>query len=454
VEQYSMNNLDAGDVDGDGDVDLVTSEHKGPHLRAQVFENDGRGAFTLRGIDRGKECHLGMRLFDLDGDGDLDTVGPAWDEYRYLHLWRNDSSGGPLAFRLLTVDEDPPHDPWTKIAGDLDGDGRDDLVVAGQKGPLVWYRSPEWDRHEIAGGGWSTVGGATGDVDGDGDLDVVMGGTLWYENPGGLDAAPDGAWTVHHIGDDPTHDVVLGDLDGDGRVDVVTRNQSEFDTRAGDRVRVWLQEPDGGWRDVVLECSHGEGVALGDLDGDGDTDIVTGGVWFETVRGPGGVEWTRRPLADWHPNATVAVADFNGDGRADVALAPSELAGQQHRLSWFEAPENPRKDAWREHVLREEQEAVVHSLAAADVDGDGRPDLLFAEMHQGRDPDEVGVLLNRGPGWVTHVLATGGSHGVQPLDVDGDGDVDVFGANWSGAHQPVELWQNLGSDPRPRRRER
>ena len=90
----------------------------------------------------------------------------------------------------------------------------------------------------------------------------------------------------------------------------------------------------------------------------------------------------------------------------------------------------------------------------SDVDGDGRPDLLFAEMHQGRDPDEVGVLLNRGPGWVTHVLATGGSHGVQPLDVDGDGDVDVFGANWSGAHQPVELWQNLGSDPRPRRRER
>jgi hypothetical protein len=443
VEQYSMNNLDAGDVDGDGDPDLVTSEHKGPHLRAQVFENDGGGTFTLREIDRGKECHLGMRLFDLDGDGDLDMVGPAWDAYRYLHLWRNDTSGGPLAFRLLTVDEDPPHDPWTKIAGDLDGDGRDDLVVAGQKGPLVWYRSPAWDRHEIADGGWSTVGGATGDVDGDGDLDVVMGGTLWYENPGGLEATPDGAWTAHRIGDDPTHDVVLGDLDGDGRIDVVTRNQSEFDARAGDRVRVWLQEPDGGWRGVVLESPHGEGVALGDLDGDGDLDVVTGGTWFETVRQPGGVEWRRRSFANWHPNATVAVADFSGDGRADVALAPSELAGQEHRLSWFEAPRDPRTGPWREHVLREEQEAVVHSLAAADVDGDDRPDLLFAEMHQGRDPDEVGVLLNRDEGWVTQVLATSGSHGLQALDFDGDGDVDVFGANWSGPDQAVELWQNL-----------
>jgi len=92
IEQYSMNNLDAGDVDGDGDVDLVTGEHKGPDLRLQVFENDGQGVFTVREIDRGKECHLGTRLYDLDGDGDLDIVGPAWDEWRFLHLWRNDAS--------------------------------------------------------------------------------------------------------------------------------------------------------------------------------------------------------------------------------------------------------------------------------------------------------------------------------------------------------------------------
>jgi hypothetical protein len=90
ITQFSMNNLDVADIDGDGDMDVVTNEHKGNQLRLQIFENDGHGAFTERVIDRGKEMHLGARVADLDGDGDLDIFGHAWDNYRFLHLWRND----------------------------------------------------------------------------------------------------------------------------------------------------------------------------------------------------------------------------------------------------------------------------------------------------------------------------------------------------------------------------
>jgi len=90
IEQYSMNNLDVGDIDGDGDPDLVTNEHKGDAHHTQVFLNDGHGTFTTEVVDTGKEMHLGARLADLDGDGDLDIFGHAWDNYPFLHLWRND----------------------------------------------------------------------------------------------------------------------------------------------------------------------------------------------------------------------------------------------------------------------------------------------------------------------------------------------------------------------------
>jgi hypothetical protein len=88
----SLNSLDVADLDHDGDIDIVTGEHKGKAKRVFVLENDGIGNFISHIIDQSnKESHLGTRLFDLDGDGDLDIVSIAWDEYRYLHLWRNDA---------------------------------------------------------------------------------------------------------------------------------------------------------------------------------------------------------------------------------------------------------------------------------------------------------------------------------------------------------------------------
>ncbi len=115
--QFSMNNLDAADLDGDGDVDLVVSEHRGMYFRTQIWENDGRGHFMPREIDRGHEMHLGARLFDLNGDGKPEIIGTGWSAFEQLHVLRNDNVNHALVppdaaaatvMAHVTVSEDAP----------------------------------------------------------------------------------------------------------------------------------------------------------------------------------------------------------------------------------------------------------------------------------------------------------------------------------------------------------
>ena len=348
--------------------------------------------------------------------------------------------GAEVPFTLVTVDEQPPARPYYKMVGDVSGDGFPDVVVGGAKGPLVCYAYPDWAKTQIAEGGWRGVKGAIGDVDNDGDADVVMGGVVWFRNPG----IAGGSWEMIRIDRRTAHDVELGDLDGDGRPDVAARDQSAFGG-SGNAIYLYRQANPTSWSKRTIACPHGEGLKLGDLDRDGDPDVVIGGRWYEnggTAAGP----WTEhRYTTAWtEPDAKVEMADLNGDGRPDVVLTPAELRGETYKVAWYEAPADPRKGDWAEHVIVPEIEAVIHSLGVGDFDGDGHTDVAIAEMHQGADPDEVSVHLNRsrGTAWQKQVLSTRGSHDIVVADVDRDGDPDVVGANHAGAQHPLELWRN------------
>jgi len=286
-----------------------------------------------------------------------------------------------IPFRHVILDNNGPRDPWAKIVGDINGDGFPDVIIGGRAGPLVWYAYPNWIKATIAKGGYKTVDGEVGDIDGDGDLDVVMGGLVWYENPRPSADAAKEPWRPHKVADHPTHDIELGDLDGDGDLDIVTRDQSEFGHKAGDRIHLWRQDGVDKWTERVVACPHGESICLGDIDKDNDPDVVIGGIWFENDRDIVNGSWTANRFGSWHPSATVQVSDINRDGLPDVILSPSELKGNFYKISWFEAPSDRRKDNWAEHIIADKAECVIHGLVAADMNSDGAIDLNH-DFHQ------------------------------------------------------------------------
>jgi hypothetical protein len=349
-----------------------------------------------------------------------------------------------LQFRHVVVDREAPDNMHTKSVGDLNGDGLTDLIVAGTGGVLVWYEQPDWAKHVIAsgGGGWSTDAEAS-DIDRDGDQDLVISDwyqknrLVWFENPGeGI-----GDWHLHLIGEPRAHDIELADFDRDGDVDVVTRQQGT----AGDKLEIWIQDKPDAWQRQTLDCPGGEGLTVADVDRDGDVDIAIGARWYETPADITKSSWTEHVYAvDWqHDACVVKTADINRDGREDIVLTPAERAGGTYRVAWYEAPQDPQHGRWLEHVIDAAVETVLHSLAVADLSGDGNPDVVTAAMHQGKDPDQVRVYINGDGGrrWTKHVVADTSSHAIRVLDADDDGDLDIFGANWSGSRQ-VDLWEN------------
>ncbi len=347
-----------------------------------------------------------------------------------------------MEFDYIKVDTTGPIDPWAKISGDLDKDGITDIIIGGRKGPLVWYKYPDWIKYTITDGGYNTVDGEAADMDGDEDLDIIMGGLFWYENPGNLATHPDKPWNTHRIADHPTHDIEIADINNDGRLDVISRDQSEFGAKAGNTIHIWMNTETELWEETILNCPHGEGIATADLDKDDDPDIIIGGIWFENLPGENEVSWAEHHFTEWHPSASVKVADLNKDGKKDIILAPSELAGSYYRLSWFEAPVNPGTNNWSEHIILDSLECVLHSLAIGDLNKDALMDIVYAEMHQGENPDEVVILINQenGQSWDKIILSDKGSHGIQVADINNDNKLDIFGANWSSDYQPVELW--------------
>jgi len=319
---------------------------------------------------------------------------------------------------------------------DVDKDGDLDFISGENRGRIFWYeyQGPDkWVRHVLAAKCPTEVGGTAIDVDSDGWVDHVAGGA-WFRNTGRPRQEP---FTQHDFGGFSTHDTVAADIDGDGRLDLVMMSD-----KVGLRWFRIAKDPTQRWESHEIGPAVHGGVAVGDLDGDGDADVVRSNMWFENADGKG-AKWVEHKNIDFGqpggsmPFTTRArVVDVNKDGRNDIIIV--ECDTKVCRAAWFENADG-KGGQWKMHLLAEKK-GDLHSLCVADFDGDGDLDVFSCEGPlSGSGPEGKRLwyvwenLDGKGGRWAEHVVLEGEEgHEAVAADVDGDGDIDICTKPWRG----------------------
>ena len=262
-----------GDVDGDGDLDLLTANQNSGTI--SVLRNQGAGTFAGRQDLSTDQNPQAAALADLDQDGDLDLLvssAPFPAPGSSVRVWRNDGQGSFRAEQQFGVG----NSPVSLAVGDVDGDGDLDVFIANSASNTVSMRLNN-GAAVFSGGQEVEVGSqpnavVTGDVDGDGDLDVLT------ANRGSRSISVrfnEGAFFSSvgqqvAVGAEPIN-LTLGDLDRDGDLDLVAANY--FDNSLSVRFNDGTGFFSGGQQLAVGPLPRR--VVLGDIDGDGDLDVLT-----------------------------------------------------------------------------------------------------------------------------------------------------------------------------------
>ncbi len=335
-------------------------------------------------------------------------------------------------------------------AHDFNGDGHIDAITS-FGGKVVAFRGPDWQPftvHRFSPDDSqrrvrdACIHSCLMDADGDGDMDFIGSNqtVFWLECP--TDPFSGSPWKFRTVDDEiaGTHCVITGDVNGDGKLDLIANSGRDKKSTAFPESITWLETPTdphtaSSWTRHVFADRDAPGgshyMGFGDVNGDGRPDIACAakgtngfenGKWFAWWEQPSDLTktWTKHILAENEEGATnILPADFDEDGHTDYFATRGHGKG----VLWFRGPEFGL-------IEIDPDIQFPHSLALADIDGDGHMDAVSC----GKEADGVAAWYeNDGKGKFTkHVIGTDqGSYNTSTVDMDGDGDLDVLIAGHS-----------------------
>jgi sugar phosphate isomerase/epimerase len=333
---------------------------------------------------------------------------------------------------------------------------------------LVWFRrTPSgWDRYVIEKDFLPIeAGGATYDIDGDGDSDIVFGNDWqgnklwWWENPyPNFDPAV--PWKRHLIkngGANQHHDQIFADFKGTGKPQLAFWNQQAKTIFLADipkdprHTEPWPYEPifvGSAGEGAGGAALYAEGMDAYDIDGDGRLDLLAGNYWFKYQGGN-----TFKPIKVGIIGGRIKAGRFKPGKYPQIVIAPGDGSGPLMIYECTGNPENPQD--WKGTRLLDRDMIHGHTLDIADIDGDGNLDILAAE--QGKwtrerntldNPDaSAWILYGDGKGaFRTTLLARGqGWHDSKIADLDGDGDLDILQHPYAWDAPRIDVWLQNGT---------